>query len=138
MRRWPRSLDDPAIAMGTAARRFRATEELSNPNLVKVVRDDDGRALYFSRAPIPFSRDAAVPALARVHVGLYVYRRDTLLRLAALAPSPLELAESLEQLRALEHGIRIHVVDTDYVSFEVNTPDDLAHVRQHLLAATHG
>ena len=131
-------LDNPAIEMGTAARRFRATEELSNPNLVKVVRDNGGRALYFSRAPIPFSRDAALPALARVHVGLYVYRRETLLRLATLAPSPLERAESLEQLRALEHGIRIHVVDTDYVSFEVNTPDDLAHVRQHLLAATPG
>jgi 3-deoxy-manno-octulosonate cytidylyltransferase (CMP-KDO synthetase) len=67
-----------------------------------------------------------------------VYRRATLLRLAALPPSPLEAAESLEQLRALEHGIRIHVIDTEYTSWEVNTLDDLAHVRQQLLATTHG
>jgi 3-deoxy-manno-octulosonate cytidylyltransferase (CMP-KDO synthetase) len=130
--------DDPSIEMGTAARRLRGNEELSNPNLVKVVRDDSGRALYFSRAPIPYTRDGAAPPIARIHIGLYVYRRDTLLKLAGLPPGPLEAAESLEQLRALEHGIRIHVVDTDYVSCEVNTADDLAHVRQHLLAATHG
>jgi 3-deoxy-manno-octulosonate cytidylyltransferase (CMP-KDO synthetase) len=130
--------DDRSIEMGTAARRLRGSEELSNPNLVKVVRDDSGCALYFSRAPIPFSRDGAAAPIARIHIGLYVYRRDTLLTLAALPPSPLETAESLEQLRALEHGIRIHVVDTEYVSCEVNTPDDLAHVRQQLLAAAPG
>jgi 3-deoxy-manno-octulosonate cytidylyltransferase (CMP-KDO synthetase) len=130
--------DDPTIEMGTAARRVRANEQLSNPHLVKVVRTAAGAALYFSRAPIPFGRDGAVPPDARIHIGLYVYRRATLLRLAALAPGALERAESLEQLRALEHGVRIHVVDTDYVSLEVNTPDDLARVRQQLLAATHG
>jgi 3-deoxy-manno-octulosonate cytidylyltransferase (CMP-KDO synthetase) len=129
---------NPAIAMGTAARRLRTIEELANPNVVKVVRDQEGSALYFSRAPIPFSRDASAAAVARVHIGLYVYRRATLLRLAALPPSPLEAAESLEQLRALEHGIRIHVIDTEYTSWEVNTLDDLAHVRQQLLATTHG
>lgn len=130
--------DNPSIDMGTAARRLRHVDELTNPHMVKVVRDGEGRALYFSRAPIPFSRDGSVSPAARIHVGLYVYRRATLLRLATLPPSPLETAESLEQLRALDHGIRIHVVDTEYDSLEVNTPDDLALVRQQLLAATHG
>jgi 3-deoxy-manno-octulosonate cytidylyltransferase (CMP-KDO synthetase) len=69
---------------------------------------------------------------------LYVYRRATLLQLASLAPSPLERAEALEQLRALEHGIRIAVVDTEFESHEVNTPEDLAHVRQLMLTTTHG
>jgi 3-deoxy-manno-octulosonate cytidylyltransferase (CMP-KDO synthetase) len=127
--------DDPTLEMGTAARRPHGLDELTNPNMVKVVRDDRGRALYFSRAPIPFTREATLPAAARIHIGLYVYRRSALLRLAGLAPSALERTESLEQLRALEHGVHIHVVDTEYTSLEVNTPDDLAAVRQQLLAA---
>ena len=129
---------DPAIEMGTAARRLLDPDELTNPHLVKVVRDTQGFALYFSRAPIPYDRDPAARATARIHIGLYVYRRDTLLRLARLTPGPLERAEGLEQLRALEHGIRIAVVETDYESREVNTPEDLEHVRQHLLTSTHG
>lgn len=121
---------DSSIALGTAARRLREPAELHNPNMVKVVCDTTGSALYFSRAPIPHGRDRAAAEDARVHIGLYVYRRDTLLRLATLAPTPLEQLEALEQLRALEHGIRIHVVDTEYTSAEVNTPEDLERVRQ--------
>ncbi len=121
---------DPAIEMGTAARPVRDSAELNDPNMVKVVRGNDGFALYFTRAPIPFGRDdSSVPA-ARVHVGLYVYRRATLLRLARLAPGPLERVEALEQLRAVENGIRIHVVDAHCESFEVNTREDLDRVRQ--------
>jgi len=130
--------NDPSIEMGTAARRLRGDHELTSPNMVKVVLDTRGFALYFSRAPIPHGRDASAVSLARIHIGLYVYRRATLLRLARLAPSALELAEALEQLRALEHGIRIAVVDTAFESHEVNTPDDLAHVRQLMLTSTHG
>jgi 3-deoxy-manno-octulosonate cytidylyltransferase (CMP-KDO synthetase) len=118
------------IELGTAARRLRAPDELTNPNMVKVVCDAAGSALYFSRAPIPHGRDRSAVDAARVHVGLYVYRRETLLRLASLPPSPLEKLEALEQLRALEHGIRIHVVDTNYTSAEVNTTEDLERVRQ--------
>jgi 3-deoxy-manno-octulosonate cytidylyltransferase (CMP-KDO synthetase) len=129
---------DPSIEMGTAARRLRGDHELISPNMVKVVCDSRGFALYFSRAPIPHGRDAPAVSLARIHIGLYVYRRGTLLRLARLAPSPLERAEALEQLRALEHGIRIAVVDTAFESHEVNTPEDLAHVRQLMLTSTHG
>jgi 3-deoxy-manno-octulosonate cytidylyltransferase (CMP-KDO synthetase) len=122
--------DDPSIEMGTAARRLRDANELSNPNMVKVVRDAQGFALYFSRAPIPHGRDRSAVDEARVHLGLYVYRRETLLRLSQLRPGHLEQLEALEQLRALENGIRIKVVDTDYSSTEVNTPEDLERVRQ--------
>jgi 3-deoxy-manno-octulosonate cytidylyltransferase (CMP-KDO synthetase) len=130
--------DDGTIGMGTAARRLSSPGELDNPHMVKVVTDRDGFALYFSRAPIPYGRDASAAELARIHLGLYVYRRETLLRLARLAPGRLEQAEALEQLRALEHGIRIHVIETSYRSLEVNTPEDLARVRQHLLTAPRG
>jgi 3-deoxy-manno-octulosonate cytidylyltransferase (CMP-KDO synthetase) len=99
---------------------------------VKVVVDARGDALYFSRAPIPWaSGEAAVEAgLARRHVGIYVYRRDVLLRLAALPPAPLEQAEGLEQLRALHHGVRIRVVHRAAAGGPaVDTPEDLERVR---------
>lgn len=121
---------DPSIEMGTAARRLADANELANPNMVKVVRDAQGFALYFSRAPIPHGRDMSAIGDARIHIGLYVYRRATLLKLARLRPGRLEQVEALEQLRALENGIRIKVVDTDYASTEVNTPEDLERVRQ--------
>jgi 3-deoxy-manno-octulosonate cytidylyltransferase (CMP-KDO synthetase) len=121
---------DASIELGTAARRLRADEELDNPSMVKVVCDADGFAMYFSRAPIPFGRDYAADDVARIHIGLYVYRRETLLQLSRLAPGRLEQIEALEQLRALEHGIRIRVVETEYASAEVNTPEDLDRVRQ--------
>ena len=121
---------DPSIEMGTAARRVRDDAELATPHVVKVVTDINGFALYFSRAPIPHGRDATALAIARAHLGLYVYRRDTLLRLARLPRTPLEDTEALEQLRALEHGIRIKVVETAYVSQGVDTADDLEQVRQ--------
>ena len=129
---------DAAIEMSTAARRVGDPAEWANPNMVKVVCAEDGTALYFSRAPIPHARDGSAASLARIHIGLYVYRRDTLLRLARLHPTPLERAEQLEQLRALENGIRIHVVDTTYESSEVNTPEDLARIRQRMLASARG
>ena len=139
-------LRDPRAEMSTLARPLLDAAEFSNPHIVKVVTDLAGRALYFSRAPVPCSRDAlhlassdarrgtqSPPALA--HIGLYAYRRDVLLRLAALPPSPLEQIERLEQLRALEHGISIHVAVTSHGSAGVDTPEDLERVRQHLLPA---
>jgi 3-deoxy-manno-octulosonate cytidylyltransferase (CMP-KDO synthetase) len=131
-------LADPSMAMGTASRQLRDEAELSSAHVVKVVCDAAGSALYFSRAPIPHGRDQSAAVLARAHIGLYVYRRDTLLRLAALPPGPLERAEALEQLRALEHGIRINVVETNYQSVGVDTTDDLEHVRRLVLAGTRG
>jgi 3-deoxy-manno-octulosonate cytidylyltransferase (CMP-KDO synthetase) len=100
-----------------------------------VVVDRDGFAMYFSRAPIPFARDGSPPARAWRHVGLYVYRRDCLLQLAGLPPTELERSEALEQLRALEHGIRILAVETRYESIGVDTPEDLDRVRRMVTAA---
>jgi 3-deoxy-manno-octulosonate cytidylyltransferase (CMP-KDO synthetase) len=130
-------LHDPSLEMATAARRLRHPDELHDSGMVKVVCDVRGSALYFSRAPIPYGRDASADAEARVHIGLYAYRRATLLRLAALTPGTLERLEALEQLRALENGIRIHVVETAFASAEVNTPADLERVRQLVATTTH-
>jgi len=131
-------LRNPALEMSTACRPIRSADEFASPHVVKVVRDATGRALYFSRAPIPYPRLAGVdvPASARAHVGLYAYRRSTLLRLAALPAADAERAESLEQLRALVHGMTIQVVETDHDSIGVDTADDLQRVRQRLLTAT--
>lgn len=126
---------DPAVMMATLRRRLASVEELNNPNVVKVVVDSRGDALYFSRAPIPWARDAAnhlAPGPTFKHIGLYVYRREFLLTVAGLSPTPLEQAESLEQLRVLEHGYRIRTVETTLDSIGVDTPDDLARVRAHL------
>lgn len=108
-----------------------AEGDLDNPHIVKVVLDREGYALYFSRAPIPFPRHPGGAAPLR-HLGLYGYRRDTLLRLAALAPSPLERSESLEQLRALENGIRLRVLMVESAVPGVDTAEDAARVGQLL------
>ena len=128
---------DPSVVMTTLYRRIQNPAELANPNVVKLVLDRGGFVLYFSRAAIPHARDprGGWPPLYR-HVGLYAYRRSALLVLAALEPTPLERAESLEQLRALEHGIRIKAVETAYDSIGVDTPEDLEQVRRLLEATT--
>jgi 3-deoxy-manno-octulosonate cytidylyltransferase (CMP-KDO synthetase) len=121
----------PSAAIATAAYPVQDRAEYLDPNVVKVVTDREGRALYFSRAPIPFDRDGAAAASgsfppARRHIGLYAWRVDALLRLAALAPTALEELEKLEQLRALEHGMEIRVVDAaEPPGADVNTPGDL-------------
>ena len=130
---------DPSVHITTLYRRITDPAEIGNPNIVKVAMDREGFALYFSRAPIPYVRDprGGWPPLYR-HIGLYAYRRSALLVVAALDPTPLERAESLEQLRALEHGIRIKTVETAYDSFGVDTPEDLDQVRRLLAAPASG
>ncbi len=125
-------LADPALEMGTVCRAIEDPRDLTDPNVVKVVRDLEGYALYFSRSPVPYSRDGqrrAGGAQPCKHIGLYVYRRAFLFRFTAWKPTPLEEAERLEQLRALEHGVRIRVVETRHDSVGVDTPDDLARVQ---------
>lgn len=120
---------DPELQMSTLRRRLDSAEDTLNPNVTKVVVDAADYALYFSRAPIPFVREGCPPAPAWRHVGLYVYRRECLLRLASLPPTALERSEALEQLRALEHGIRIKAVETTCDSIGVDTPEDLERAR---------
>jgi 3-deoxy-manno-octulosonate cytidylyltransferase (CMP-KDO synthetase) len=132
-------LDDSTVGMSTVSRPFVDADEFRNANVVKVITDDRGNALYFSRSPIPFPRSGpALPAAARAHVGLYVYRRDLLLKLAALPAAALEIIESLEQLRALAHGVRIRVVETGHAVAGVDTPEDLERVRQLMHETANG
>ena len=133
--------EDPELAMATAACPFQSADELFNPNLVKVVTDDRGRALYFSRSPIPYLRSSTVfqadfrpwlspeqLALYKRHLGIYAYRPDALRAFTRLAPHPLEQVEMLEQLRALGAGIPMGVAFTPYVSLGVDVPEDIAAV----------
>jgi 3-deoxy-manno-octulosonate cytidylyltransferase (CMP-KDO synthetase) len=123
---------DAQIAMATLATPIVEASEWHNPNVVKVVCDERGDALYFSRAPIPWPREGAVPpAGALRHIGVYAYRRDFLLRFAELRPGVLEALEKLEQLRALERGFRIRVVASVAPSLEVDTAEDLTRARLH-------
>jgi 3-deoxy-manno-octulosonate cytidylyltransferase (CMP-KDO synthetase) len=126
---------NPALELSTLRRRIEDPADVANPNVTKVVVDREGYALYFSRAPIPFVRQGCPPAPAWRHVGLYVYRRECLLRLARLPATSLEESEALEQLRALEHGIRIQAVETMFDSIGVDTPEDLERVRRTIPAA---
>jgi 3-deoxy-manno-octulosonate cytidylyltransferase (CMP-KDO synthetase) len=119
---------DPEIIMGTLCTPLEQIEDLANPNVVKVVLDQEGFALYFSRLPIPFVRETGAHVERYRHIGLYVYRREFLLKLAALPPTPLEQAERLEQLRVLEHGYRLRVVVVDSASPGVDTPQDLERI----------
>lgn len=123
-------LADSAVQMTTLCRRIDDPAVLASPDVVKVVRDVRGNALYFSRAPIPFARQAGGGPRAWKHIGLYAYRRDVLLRFARLPAGDLEQVESLEQLRALEHGLAIRVVETAYDSVGVDTPADLERARR--------
>jgi 3-deoxy-manno-octulosonate cytidylyltransferase (CMP-KDO synthetase) len=122
--------------MGTLKRTIDSTEDIRNPSVVKVVTDDLGNALYFSRAPIPLVRDdasrLAVGGLHYIHLGLYMFRRDTLLKFTSLPTGRLEDAEKLEQLRALEHGIPIRVWETIHASLRVDTPEDVDSVAEKL------
>lgn len=118
---------DPDLLMATLKTPL-AESEYQVPSVVKVVTDRKGYALYFSRSLVPYPRAASANTKWYKHIGIYAYRRDFLLRYASLGATPLEQAESLEQLRALEHGYRIKVLETDFQSVGVDTPEDLAKV----------
>ncbi|RME64512.1 MAG: 3-deoxy-manno-octulosonate cytidylyltransferase [Nitrospirae bacterium] len=133
-------LDDPEAEMGTLAKELSDSEEVFNPNVVKVVTDHRDYALYFSRAPIPYYRDLYIykghlafettQARALKHIGIYSYRKETLLKLTSLPQSPPEVAEKLEQLRALYNGIKLKVALTEYDTIGVDTPEDLERLKE--------
>jgi len=126
-------IDDPSIVMSTLKKKIEDPREIHDPNVVKVVTDRRGGALYFSRSPIPHIRQAGETGQTTTHykhIGLYVYRREFLLSYPELPIGPLERAERLEQLRALENGFPIRVVETEYESIGVDTPADLARVAE--------
>lgn len=123
-------LNDKTILMGTLKTKIREKEDIANPDIVKVVTDSRDFALYFSRSPIPFIKSRGSDTVFFRHIGLYVYRKDFLLKFTGLPQSPLEKAESLEQLRALEHGYNIKVKETDYYPVGVDVPDDVSRVEK--------
>jgi 3-deoxy-manno-octulosonate cytidylyltransferase (CMP-KDO synthetase) len=128
---------DDAVSMGTLKKRIVDPTDILNPNVVKVVSNFLNDAIYFSRCPIPYDRDGASRTTPHFkHIGLYVYRRDFLLAYPDLTVGPLEQAERLEQLRALENGYRIRVLDTDYESLGVDTPEDLQRLEQLFAACS--
>jgi 3-deoxy-manno-octulosonate cytidylyltransferase (CMP-KDO synthetase) len=121
---------EAGIVMSTLKKRIEDPREIGDPNVVKVVVNHAGDAIYFSRSPIPYQRERGSQSGGAYfkHIGLYVYQRDFLLNYSLLPVGPLERAERLEQLRALENGYSIRVVETEYESFGVDTPEDLARV----------
>lgn len=137
LRTLARLFEDPAVQMGTLVRPLEP-DELERPTVVKAVVAQSGDALYFSRAPVPHVRDAADAGRVQrwAHVGLYGYRSRTLASLATLTPTPLEEAEKLEQLRALEHGIRIRCGKVKSRSVGVDVPEDVAKVEALLTTPT--
>jgi 3-deoxy-manno-octulosonate cytidylyltransferase (CMP-KDO synthetase) len=123
-------IDDANVCFSTLIYRIRRDEEITHPNAVKVVFDRNHFALYFSRATIPHVRDRGRKAAYYKHHGIYAYRKSFLVTFSGLAEGELERLEALEQLRVLEHGYRIKVVETQYDSVEVDTPEELARVRE--------
>ena len=138
---WASFRTEGVAVTGTLMHRISNSQDLWNPHVVKVVTDKGGRALYFSRSPIPYGEPAA--AVAKIdggeglwykHVGVYIYRRSFLLRYPTLARSPLEEAEGLEQLRILEHGYGIRVYETESETLGIDTQEDLLEARRRWMA----
>lgn len=129
-------LRDGDVPMSTLKYRIRDQNEIKNSNHVKVVTDEEGYALYFSRSAIPFFRDSEGDRIYYKHLGFYAYRIDFLIRFAALPAGKLEKAERLEQLRALEHGFKIMVVETAFDSIEVDTPSDIQRVEKLMMESS--
>jgi 3-deoxy-manno-octulosonate cytidylyltransferase (CMP-KDO synthetase) len=137
-------LADKRASMGSLYKKIENTKEIADPNVVKVVFDEEGFALYFSRAPIPFSRDdwrnlndvSQIPhgsyVIAYKHIGIYSYRKEALLAFARMKPTKLEQTEKLEQLRALENGMKIKLKETCFETYGIDTPEDLERVEKCL------
>ncbi len=121
-------LEDPTLVMATLMKKIGKESEFNNPNVVKVVTDKQGFALYFSRSPIPYAKNGFV---SYKHIGAYGYRKNFLLTFVQLPRSPLEKIENLEQLRILENGYKIKMVETDHDMIEVDTEEDLKMIKEN-------
>lgn len=124
-------LTDESLKMSTLKHLIKDEEEINNPNVVKVIIDKNSNAIYFSRSKIPYARNSQNFNYYK-HIGLYVYRKKFLLRFAEMESTPLEVQESLEQLRVIENGYKIKVIETEYDSIGVDTEEDLDNVRNIL------
>jgi 3-deoxy-manno-octulosonate cytidylyltransferase (CMP-KDO synthetase) len=131
-------LEDDSVQIATPCSAIRQPNDIMDPHITKVVRDFDGNALYFSHAPIPWVREGSRDVLVKhwKHIGLYAFRRDALLEFPTLPPGELERAEQLEQLRWLENGFRIRVVESEYDAVSVDVPEDIPRVEQLLRSST--
>lgn len=127
---------DPNISMTTLKREIQSQEDIENTNTVKVVTDLTGKALYFSRYPIPFNRDKNIKNTYYRHIGLYGFRKELLLKIKDMPQSPLEISESLEQLRVLENGYNIQVNTSNAPSVDVNTEEDISLAEEMLNTRT--
>lgn len=113
------------ISLASLKIQLKESEEIRNPNNVKVITDNNGFALYFSRSVIPFQRDLSYDVTYYKHIGVYAFRKEALLKFSSLEMTPLEISEKLEQLRYLENGMKIKMVETDFVGIGIDTPEDL-------------
>lgn len=113
------------ISLASLKIQLKEPEEIQNPNNVKVITDNNGFALYFSRSVIPFQRDLDYNIKYYKHIGVYAFRKEALIRFSSLEMTPLEIAEKLEQLRYLENGMKIKMIETDFIGVGIDTPEDL-------------
>lgn len=117
--------DKKEISLASLKIQLKESEEIRNPNNVKVITDNNGFALYFSRSLIPFQRELSYDVTYYKHIGVYAFRKEALLKFSSLEMTPLEISEKLEQLRYLENGMKIKMVETDFVGIGIDTPEDL-------------
>lgn len=126
------AFNDPSVNMATLKKRIISPDEINNPNIAKLITDSNNNAIYFSRSVIPYNRDDIDNVRYYKHIGVYGYRKDFLLKIAQLPRSPLECAEELEQLRVLENGYAIRVVETQYQSIGVDLPEHIAMIEKEM------
>ncbi len=117
--------DKKEVSLASLKIQLKESEEIQNPNNVKVVTDNNGFALYFSRSVIPFHRELSYNVKYYKHIGVYAFRKEALLKFSSLKMTPMEISEKLEQLRYLENGMKIKMVETDFVGIGIDTPEDL-------------
>jgi 3-deoxy-manno-octulosonate cytidylyltransferase (CMP-KDO synthetase) len=126
------AFDDPGVDVATLMQKLTDENQIKDPNFVKVVTDLNDGVMYFSRAPIPYNRDVDKDTAYYEHIGVYAFRKEALLKFSRLAPTPNELAEKVEPIRFLEHGMKIKVFLTGYMGIEIDTREDLRKANQYI------